>query len=510
LDENISEHHLVRIINKVVDGMDISELLRGYAGGGASAYHPRMLLKVLLYAYCRKLYSGRKIAEALCSDICFMWLSGKQYPDFRTLNGFRSGRLKKSMEEIFKSLLLFMFKEGYIRLEEYYCDGTILHADANKHKITWKKNIERMKEKITSRIEDTLKEIDELNRPEDNLYGEDDLPEKGKADASREERIADAIKQLNGILSADKDKDNDKDKDKKKQAREMHNSLIEDCLRLRIYEEKEAQCGERSGYSSTDVDASPMRTKECEDDLRPAYNGIIGSEEQYITGVSVHQNPNDGTCFKQHMQEVLPLLPCLPDVVVADAAFGTEENDQYMDDKDRPDGLLKYPSYDKEQTKSVKENIFHKDNMPYDAESDSFLCPNKKRIIFKEIQETKNKNGFISTIRRYECEDCSLCPFFDQCGSGQREEGNNRQIGVNENPEHYKEVFRQKLQSPEGRRRMKQRGHDVETCFGDTKANQLFRRVHLRGLAKVKTEWMVIAMAHNLRKMQIKIQKETV
>ncbi|MDR0745133.1 MAG: transposase [Mediterranea sp.] len=85
------------------------------------------------YGYCRKIYTGRKPAEALRCDIHFMWLSGKQYPNFNTLNSFRSGRLKTGIGEIFRSLLLFMFAEGFIHLEEYCCDGTILQADANKH-----------------------------------------------------------------------------------------------------------------------------------------------------------------------------------------------------------------------------------------------------------------------------------------------------------------------------------------------------------------------------------------
>lgn len=62
-----------------------------------------------------------------------------------------------------------------------------------------------------------------------------------------------------------------------------------------------------------------MRTKECQEDLRPAYNGMVGSEKQYITGVSVHQNSNDGTCFKAHMEQVMPLLPGKPQQVIADA-----------------------------------------------------------------------------------------------------------------------------------------------------------------------------------------------
>jgi transposase len=502
LDENIPKNHLVRIINEVVDKLDISNLLDSYEGGGTSAYHPRMLLKVLLYGYSLKIYTGRKIANALLTDITFMWLAGRGTPNFRTINLFRSGRLKESISSIFKSLLMFMFEEGYVRLEEYYCDGTILQADANKHKVTWRKNLHRMSEKIEARIDETLKEIDEENDREDALYGDKDLEINGTEDITRKQRIDETIKKLSRITG--------KDAEQQKKDKELLNRLETDLLRAKIYEEKEAVCEGRSGYSTTDPEASPMPTKECKDDIRPAYNGIIGSEDQYITGLSVHPNPNDGTCFKQHLEEALSLLPHQPGVVVADAIFGTEENYEYMAGKENIDDMLKYPSYDKEQEKSFKENLFHKDNMPYDAKSDSYLCPEGKHLVFKETKEEANKNGFISTFRIYECEGCSGCPFFHQCGSSQREEGSNRQIRINENLECHKQRMREKLKSEKGRRLMKQRGHDVETCFGDIKGNQLFRRVHLRGLAKVKTEFTVIAMSHNLRKMQIRISKVAV
>lgn len=108
---------MVRVINQVVNKLDLTFLFSTYLGGGTSAFHPRMLLKVLLYAYCLKIYTGRKIANVLRSDLTFMWLSGKQFPNFRTINNFRSGHLKESIDTVFKSLLLFMFEEGYIHLE---------------------------------------------------------------------------------------------------------------------------------------------------------------------------------------------------------------------------------------------------------------------------------------------------------------------------------------------------------------------------------------------------------
>jgi len=130
--------------------MDISSLINLYEGGGTSAYHPRMLLKVLLYAYCMKIYTGRKIARALTQDIHFFWLSGMYRPDFRTINRrsgarFRSGKAKESIQVLFSSMLVFLMEHGCIRMENYFCDGSTFPADANKHKMVWKKNAQRYK-----------------------------------------------------------------------------------------------------------------------------------------------------------------------------------------------------------------------------------------------------------------------------------------------------------------------------------------------------------------------------
>jgi transposase len=95
LEELIPATHLVRVVNEVVERMDISDLINLYAGGGTSAYHPRMLLKVLLYAYCMKIYTGRKIARALAQDIHFFWLSGMGRPDFRTINSRFGGPISQ-------------------------------------------------------------------------------------------------------------------------------------------------------------------------------------------------------------------------------------------------------------------------------------------------------------------------------------------------------------------------------------------------------------------------------
>jgi len=90
LDEFVPEDHEVRVISDVVDTLDSSLLLGRYEGGGAPAYHPTMMLKVLIYAYSLGIYSSRRIAQELKTDTAFMFLSGLQTPDFRTICLFRA------------------------------------------------------------------------------------------------------------------------------------------------------------------------------------------------------------------------------------------------------------------------------------------------------------------------------------------------------------------------------------------------------------------------------------
>ena len=124
LDENISSDAPVRLVNQIVDKLDISPLLSTYKGGGCPAYYPRMLLKVLFFAYLNNVYSCRKIARLLQENILYMWLSGKSTPDFRTINDFRSKRLKSCIHSLFTQIVLMLVELGYISLEKQYIDGT--------------------------------------------------------------------------------------------------------------------------------------------------------------------------------------------------------------------------------------------------------------------------------------------------------------------------------------------------------------------------------------------------
>ncbi|WP_262416364.1 transposase [Paenibacillus sp. CGMCC 1.18879] len=126
LEEDIPEHHLVRVVNAAVNRLDDAIFDAAYPGGGRDSYHPKMLTKVIIYAYAQRIYSFRQIAKAVRENIPFMWLAGRQRPDFRTLNRFRSQRMKNVLEKVFTAVLQFLADEKYVSLEHYFVDGTFV------------------------------------------------------------------------------------------------------------------------------------------------------------------------------------------------------------------------------------------------------------------------------------------------------------------------------------------------------------------------------------------------
>lgn len=492
LEDLIPAHHLVRVVNTVIDRMDISAIINKYAGGGTSAYHPRMLLKVLLYGYCMKIYTCRRLAKALREDVNFMWLAAYNRPDFRTLNLFRSGLLKDTIEDVFKSMLVFLMEQGYIKFEHYFCDGSTFAANANRHKMVWKKNAIRYKEATEQKCKELFRQIEHLNAAEEGSYGNRDLEETDPfLQPDMATQISSQVEKLDVIING-----NDTRPIKRK-ARTVKRKLQEHKAAIDKYDRQQQISGQRSGYSKTDEDATAMKMKN--DEVLPAYNVLIGTEDQFITNYSVHQKTNDGACFKEHIEQLEVHAAQLPQHIIADSIFGTEENCALLEQKGI-ENYMKFPLYHKEQTRRYRNNPFNKDNFSYNSQTDTYSCPEDRQLSFKGIKKDKNKNGFISHSRLYECEDCSRCPFTDKC---KKSLDNNRTILMNEKLERYKQLMRTNLRTEEGNKLKRRRGQEVESCFGDLKMNQGFRRFGLRGKEKVKTEAGILMISHNLRKIYL-------
>lgn len=496
LDSCIPANHLVRIINQVLEEMHLEPLLRQYKGGGTSSYHPKMLLKVIVYGYTQKVRSSRQIAKAIRENIHFMWLAGGNQPDFRTINRFRAN-MKAIIGEVFQSLMTYLTEKGYVKLESYFLDGTKIEANANKYSFVWKKSTQKNQEKLREKLKQLLDEIDRANELEDRIYGDNDLAELGEQAIEDPAGLEELIKNLNQALEGKGKRDK-----RVKLTRRNLRKLTKDCLpRIKRYKEQLQAIGQqRNSMSKTDPDATFMRMKEDHmnnGQLKPGYNVQIGTENQFIVNYSIHQHPGDTRCLKEHLQEAERLHGRLPKQVCADAGYGSEENYEFLKEK----GIIPYVKYNlfhHEQKANIRDNPYRRENMPYDQAKDEYLCPFGRKLAFRRTKHRKSDTGYISQIRVYECEDCTGCPHRSACTKSQ---SYNRRIEVNERLEELKAEARNNLLSEAGIAMRKRRCIEPETAFGHIKWCWNFKRFLLRGLEKVKTEWGIICIAYNLSKL---------
>jgi len=156
----------------VIGGLDISNLIRTYKPGGTSVYHPKMLLKVLVYGYLCNIYSSRKLEQALKENVHFMWLSAMNRPDHNTLNRFRSERLKGELKDIFAQIVVYLGKEGLVSLQTVFTDGTKIEANANRYTFVWGKAIKKNEERIESQLEELWNYTQEIAKENYRLASE--------------------------------------------------------------------------------------------------------------------------------------------------------------------------------------------------------------------------------------------------------------------------------------------------------------------------------------------------
>jgi transposase len=507
-DEVIPTGHLVRVVNDAVEKIDIESLLKQYSGGGRPSYHPKMMLKVLVYAYAEKIYSSRRIAKALRENVYFRWLSGESQPDFRTINDFRGSRMKAVIGEVFGLVVEYLMEQGYVKLEEYFVDGTKIEADGNKHKVVWAKRKERYEKRVKEQIKELLEEIDRVNEEEEAEYGERDLEEMG-GNGSGDEGSRELKKKIDELNKRLREKLQNGEKKgeqagKRKGARQALKKLERDCLpRLEKYEQQTAVLAGRKSYSKTDPDATSMRMKEDRGAEKawpkPAYNLQLGTEGQFIVGYSVHNRSSDPICLIPHLDG----LKKLPKKIVADAAYGSEENYAYLE-QHGVENYLKYTTFYQDthhyrKPEIIRKHQFRSDHFEYDPATDQFICPNKQRLTYRYTGKYKSENGYESERRHYQCNTCQDCPLKSQCTKAK----GNRHIQVSFKLLDYRRQARENLTSELGQTLRAKRSVEVETVFGNIKHNQGFRRFHLRGLQKVNIEWGLVCIAHNMKKLAV-------
>lgn len=494
----IDQTHPVRLINSIIDKLDITDILRSYKGGGASSYHPKMMLKVLIYAYLNNMYSSRKMAKALKENVYFIWLSGQQFPDYRTLNWFRGKRLKGSITSIFKQVVLFLQAEGFVSLEEVFTDGTKIESASNRYTFVWKKSVEKFKERLEIKIKSVLDEIDTAIRQDDEdaeCTKNSDLPK-----ALTFEELNEKVEAINQKLKT-QDVPKQIKKDAEKLEKEFLPKLLEYEVHLNIM-------GDRNSYSKTDHDATFMRMKEDHmknGQLKPAYNVQISTENNFITNFTNHQTPGDTTTFKTHLDAFNQHYNRFPKRSIADAGYGGLENYDYLE-SNNIDNFVKYNYFHKEQEKKFKLDISRPENLYYNAENDYFICPMGQRMLPVYSGERETSTGYKYPITIYQAQNCSNCPIRGAC----HKQSGNRKMEINTRLIKHKQIARNNLTSEFGKELRGRRCSEVEQTFGQIKWNKKFNRFLLRGLPKISIEIGLIALAHNFEKLSKRLIKKNI
>lgn len=484
LEEMIEANHPVRVVHDVVDRIDIQPLLAQYKPGGTSVYHPRMLLKVLIYGYLSNIYSSRKIETSLKENIHFMWLSAMSKPDHNTIARFRSERLKDTLKVLFGQIVELLVEEGLVSIKDIYTDGTKIEANANKYTFVWGKAVKTSKERIAKQLDELWSYTQKV--AEDEL-SEEPAPDFEKVDTRK---VTESIEKIEKALQG-------KQVDKK--VKQKLNYAKKNWPHKMVeYEQKEAVLGKRNSFSKTDPDATFMRMKDDHmqnGQLKAAYNWQISTSKQYIVNYSIHQNPTDTLTLKPHLDQYEDLYKNKPENITADAGYGSEENYEYLSEK-QINAFVKYNYFHKEQTKKYRENPFRVDNLHYNQDQDKAYCPMGQPMDNIGSKTRITASGFEQTLTRYQAKNCHNCPLRGQCHKAL----GNRIVEINHNLRKHKAKARKRLLSDQGIAHRKQRPADVEAVFGNIKQNKGFKRFMLTGLPKVEIEVGLLAIANNLAK----------
>ena len=502
----IDKDDVVFVLNDLIDNMNIDKLLETYSPLGSSSYNPKMMLKILMYGYIRKRYSSRLIAEAVESDIKFIWLAGGNKPTRNVINAFRKDKMKIIMEDVFVELLVVLERKGYINTEEYFVDGTKIEANANKYTFVWKKAVKKYRAKLQEQVHELMKDIDNLNDEEDKIYPDKEI----KPEEITPEELEEFSKRLSDKLNEGLKKQKTKEEKKKEQKiKKIVNKINKDFKpRLEKYNKDLEIMGEnRNSYSKTDNDATFMHMKEDHmrnGQLKPGYNIQVGSCNGFVVNWSTHQNRNDNGTLIPHYERYQRFFGKLPDSTGADSGYGNQENYEFLK-RNHIKNYIKYPLFHKEQTEKFKSMKYNWQNMMYDEVNDKFICPEGKKIEYIKTRQDKTETGFIQESRVYECSDCSNCPHKSECT---KEQGN-RQIRFNKKLWKLKQEAKINLMSKKGTEMRGKRAEYSEGIFGQIKWNMGFKRFLLRGLEKVDLEWGLLCFALNIKRMKIKdIEKD--
>jgi len=492
----------VRLLGQIVEEMDLKEIYQSYSRLRNNQATPKQMLKILLYAYMNRYYSSRKIETACKRDINFMYLlEGAPTPDHATIARFRKLHFAPVAEKLLAQMTNFLADNAEISFENIFIDGTKIEAASNKYTFVWKKAVTKNQQKLMDKIPSLFQEAEELFGIKvvyGNRIKQHDLKKLWKK--LKKLQVEKGILFVHGIGK------------RKSPLQKKLEQLTEYMERLKKYNQYLHIAGTRNSFSKTDHDATFMRMKEDamkNGQLKPAYNLQFGVDSEYVVWITAGPQPTDTTTLIPFLESLKEKVGRIYPNVVADSGYESEENYLYLEENKQV-AYIKPSNYEQSKTRKYRSDIGRRENMVYDAENDSYLCSNQKKLIKTGTRKSKSKTGYISEKTCYSCEECKGCSLKAKCIKGNNSkvplEERNKNFEVSKIFQEKREETRNRITMEEGKLLRVNRSIQSEGAFAEVKANMDFRRFLCRGKQNILAESILLGLAHNVNKLHNKIQ----
>ena len=491
----------VRLLDAVFERMDYTKLYAVYSRYGRIETSPKNLFKVVVYGGMNKNHASRGIEQACRRDVNYMYLLGREpAPDHSTIARFRSDRLTGVIDDLYDQFIQLLAEMGELSLESVFIDGTKLEANANRYSFVWKKttqkNETKMQEKMRSELPKLASEFG-LHIHVGEKIRSKDLKKLRKR--LKKQQAAKGIVFVHG-------------KGQHKVPLQRAIETVEEYLeRQKQYDDYNHSFGDRNSFSKTDRDATFMRMKEDHmknGQLKPGYNVTAAVDSEYIVAAMLSAERSDSQTLIPMLEKLKWLGYTKP---VADAGFESEENYTYCEENEQM-AFIKPSNHDKAQTKKYRTDISKRENMAYDAESDSYVCHMGYKLQAAYEKKTKSTAGYPIVTTVYSCTECTDCPHKEKCikkgGSKIPLEERSKNLHVSKNFLRQREEMESRITGEEGVLLRINRSIQVEGAFGVLKQDMGCRRFLMRGGIKVYTELLLLCMAYNVNKLHSKIQNK--
>jgi transposase len=481
ISDLIPEDHLCYFLEEVIDSMDFSPMEARYEGPGHPAYHPKIILKLLLIGMTEGIRSSRKIARSARENVVYMYLAGKLKPDFRTISDFRMNN-QEMVSHCFKQVVSLAKRLGMVGLGNLSIDGSKFKANASTEQTLTKEELSFIEGFIKNEISKGIRE----DLIEDERYGED----KDGYETPKDIRalIREKLKEMN-LKSRNE-----------KVLRKISRNYLEgnEGKKKKIMERinKAKSQLDQASVSLTDPESRFMKNEK--DHTEHSYNPQLTVDSKFgiILANDVVQQCTDVDQLVPQIEKSEESVGKLPEgtKINADNGYYKVENLKYLSDRKLDGYIPSNPTSQKLKGKTIEKNPFGKESFVYDPEKDEFICPNNEKITFRYscFDKSKKKN-----FRIYQGSNCRKCKYYEQCVKNKKGVKIIKSLGF----EKEMKAMDEKFESEAGREEYKIRAMTVEWVYGDIKQNMGFREFLTRGLNKVETEFNLVSIAHNLKRM---------